>query len=453
MNRRTPSRVLYRGLGALVAGLVLSACSDLAEEFPTSPSASQAPALLGELSGPDLGPAIAAANRHTRSLMANPAIVGTGVGLTSEGEPSVRLFLVHGQVRGLPSHLDGIPVSVEVTGPIRLQTDRTVRARPAPMGFSVGHPDITAGTLGARVTNGTSVFILSNNHVLANSNNAQLGDPILQPGAFDGGNAPGDVIGTLHDFYPFKFGSETNTMDAALALVGPNEVSGSTPDGAAYGAPSTTTQVATVGMGVQKYGRTTGHTFGTVAEVNVTVSVCIRTRGPFTCAEAATFVNQFTVSDGSFSSGGDSGSLIVTTQGARPTGLLFAGSSTRTIANPIDVVLDYFGVSIDPTVPDGSDPGDPPDPDPEDPEDPEDPADITLSVNAFKQQGLQKADLTWSGATSASVDIIRNGNTVATTANSGSYRDNINLRGSGTYTYRVCEAGTSTCSDPVTVSF
>jgi PKD repeat protein len=118
-----------------------------------------------------------------------------------------------------------------------------------------------------------------------------------------------------------------------------------------------------VGMGVQKYGRTTGHTFGTVAETNVTVAVCIEARGPFSCARAATFVGQFTVTDGSFSAGGDSGSLIVTSSGNNPVGLLFAGSSTRTIANPIQVVLDRFGVTIDPTVPDGSG-GPGPDPDP-----------------------------------------------------------------------------------------
>ena len=155
-------------------------------------------------------------------------------------------------------------------------------------------------------------------------------------------------------------------MDAAIAIVDPSAISGSTPATAGYGAPTTNVAQATVGLPVQKYGRTTGHTFGTVAETNVTVSICFETRGFFQCAKAATFVGQFTVSDGSFSAGGDSGSLIVTANGNNPVGLLFAGNSTRTIANPIQVVLDRFGVAIDPTVPDGSGgPTDPPPPDPD----------------------------------------------------------------------------------------
>lgn len=78
---------------------------------------------------------------------------------------------------------------------------------------------------------------------------------------------------------------------------------------------------------------------------------------------------------------------------------------------------------------------------------------ITLSVVAFKQQGLQKADLTWSGATSTNVDVFRDGVIITTTANDGAHRDNIDRRGGGSYTYRVCEAGTSTCSNQVTISF
>jgi len=352
----------FGGVAAVLSLLVLASCADMGEELPTSPPA--ASESLADLVAQDFGPAIRAAERHTPALMQRPGVVGTGVGLDEDGRPSVRLFLVHGQVRDLPTRLDNVPVSRVVTGYFVPRQDRTARTRPAPIGFSVGHPDITAGTLGARVTNGSQVFILSNNHILANNNNASLGDAALQPGPFDGGSQPNDVIGTLHDFEPISFDSN-NQMDAAIALVNGNDISGATPETAGYGAPSTNTVSATVGMGVQKYGRTTGHTFGTVAETNVTVSVCFETRGPFTCARSATFVGQFTVTDGSFSSGGDSGSLIVTASGNNPVGLLFAGSSTRTIANPIQVVLDRFNVTIDPTVPDGEgDPTDPTDPDP-----------------------------------------------------------------------------------------
>ncbi len=78
---------------------------------------------------------------------------------------------------------------------------------------------------------------------------------------------------------------------------------------------------------------------------------------------------------------------------------------------------------------------------------------ITLSASGFKQQGLQKANLTWSGATSTNVDIYRNGVVITVTANDGVHLDNINNRGGGTYTYKVCEAGTSTCSNEATITF
>lgn len=78
---------------------------------------------------------------------------------------------------------------------------------------------------------------------------------------------------------------------------------------------------------------------------------------------------------------------------------------------------------------------------------------ITLSVRAYKVQGLQKADLTWSGATASQVDIFRNGVLRATENDSGAYTDHINNRGGGSYLYMVCNAGTSTCSPEVTASF
>jgi serine protease len=78
---------------------------------------------------------------------------------------------------------------------------------------------------------------------------------------------------------------------------------------------------------------------------------------------------------------------------------------------------------------------------------------IVLSATGYKERGLQKADLQWTGATSTNVDIFRNNTPIATVANSGAYTDDINNRGGGGYTYRVCEVGTSTCSNEVTVTF
>ena len=78
---------------------------------------------------------------------------------------------------------------------------------------------------------------------------------------------------------------------------------------------------------------------------------------------------------------------------------------------------------------------------------------ISLTATGYKVRGLQKADLDWSGATSTDVDVYRDGALIATTANDGFYTDNIDQRGGGSYTYQVCEAGTTTCSNEATVSF
>jgi PKD repeat protein len=78
---------------------------------------------------------------------------------------------------------------------------------------------------------------------------------------------------------------------------------------------------------------------------------------------------------------------------------------------------------------------------------------ISLSATGYKVQGVQRADLTWSGASSSQIDVFRNNTRVATVSNTGAYTDNIGARGGGSYSYRVCEAGTSTCSSQVSVTF
>lgn len=532
---RLPEVRSLRVLTAVFAStLLLSACSDSVEETPTGPASRPSFSLTS--SGPqDFGAAIAAANKHTAALMTRPGVVGTGVGLNPAGQPVVKVFLSTGNVAGIPDQVDGVGVVPEVTGMFVARTDPTLKARPAPIGSSIGHPDVTAGTLGARVTDGGKVFILSNNHVLANGNAANAGDPTLQPGAYDGGIDPQDIIGTLYDFEPIKFNGGINTMDAAISWVtDPNDVSGSSPEPAdgGYGAPGTATLTATLtspAMQVQKYGRTTGHTLGEVTETNVTVSVCYETQGPFRCKKAATFAGQIGISDGSFSAGGDSGSLIVTADANKNlVGLLFAGSSTRTIANPIGPVLTRFGVDIDTTVPDPtvSDPptlvsvsvtptsasrtvgetqqftatghysdastanltstavwsssntavatidagsatavgegttnitasygGTTSDASLDVSAATLPPGDFSLTATGYKARGRQQVDLVWSGATSADVDVYRDGQLVGTTANDGSYTDNIGQRGGDSYTHQVCQAGESTCSNVTTVTF
>jgi len=180
---------------------------------------------------------------HTPNLFDNPDVVGTAVGLDDNGELVIKVFVLTEQFRGIPQSLEGFPVEVEVTGMFVALFDTTARYRPAPIGVSTGHPDITAGTIGCRVTDGTNVYALSNNHVYANSNEASIGDNVLQPGSFDGGTDPGDAIGTLFDFEEIDFDFGDNTIDAAIALSSTDDLGYSTPsDG--YGTPSSTTVAA-----------------------------------------------------------------------------------------------------------------------------------------------------------------------------------------------------------------
>lgn len=311
--------------------------------------------------------------RHTEKLMAKKGVVGTAIGHGQVGQPIMLVLVEHGAVPDIPNELEGVPVRPLVTGKIyalKPPADKPDKPgkppkpeppsepeppfwpRPIPIGVSTGHPDITAGTIGCRLLGLGGYYALSNNHVYANENKASIGDNILAPGTYDGGQDPRDRIGILAGFVRLKFGPRSrNTVDAAIALLdmvdldddGVNEtpaVGNATPGGG-YGVPNSLTTPAYIGQYVQKYGRTAGLTHGEVSGLNTTVRVWYD-RG------FAYFVNQILIIPGDFSAGGDSGSLIVTDDDAcNPVGLLFAGSSTVTVANPIDEVLAAFGAEID----------------------------------------------------------------------------------------------------------
>jgi hypothetical protein len=340
-----------------VAGLILPAlvaCSDGDRGSILGPSAS--PSVAG---AQGLDVALAAQERHTAALMRIPGVVGTSVGVNAGGQAVVQVYLADGTVGGIPDVLDGVPVRRQVTGRLMAFSDPTQKLRPAPIGYSVGHYLITAGTIGARVLDGASnLFLLSNNHVLANSNNASIGDAILQPGPVDGGTAA-DQIGSLAAFKVIDFSGAGNTIDAALASANTTVLSNTTPTDDGYGMPAGQIwgdgnsdgvfddKNALLNLKLQKYGRTTKLTKGAVTGINATLSICYEVVFIF-CVKSATFVDQIVIEPGSFSGGGDSGSLIVTDDLNRnPVALLFAGSTAQTIANRIDLVLNHFGVHID----------------------------------------------------------------------------------------------------------
>ncbi len=145
--------------------------------------------------------------RHTDELLAIQGVVGTAVGHGPEARAAVFVFTAKRGVAGIPKKLDGVPVVTHVTGEIfafpkpdnpgggkkaKDEVDPTARFdRPVPIGVSTGHPVITAGTIRVRVTDGTDVYALSNNHVYADENQAGIGDAVIQPGTFDWGFKPG----------------------------------------------------------------------------------------------------------------------------------------------------------------------------------------------------------------------------------------------------------------------
>ncbi|HEY5915333.1 MAG TPA: hypothetical protein VJA21_32525 [Verrucomicrobiae bacterium] len=230
------------------------------------------------------------------------------------------------------------------------------RQRPAPSGISIGHVAITAGTLGGLVRDKASgaVVILSNNHVLANSNEGVPGDAILQPGPHDGGVDPGDRIATLTRFVPINFQPHAgNRVDGAIATPtdpARNQVIWNTRDiGPKTPALARDLGDADLGLAVQKTGRTTSHTEGFVQSLFATVQV------KYDLFRQATFVDQIIVSQAAsqpeFSNGGDSGSLVYDAD-RRCIGLLFGGSEGTanepgiTIVNPIPHVLRELNVEF-----------------------------------------------------------------------------------------------------------
>lgn len=279
----------------------------------------------------------------------------------------------------IASSINGIRTDVIQSKVLKAQ--ETGRHRPAPPGSSMGHPDITAGTFGAVVhdkDNGQPL-ILTNNHVGANSNDAEIGDDWFQPGPYDGGKDddwahlarfkeiyftdPGGgnggdnqcnitpVVTGVLNFFAKWLGSQIrlvpvripladqiNRIDAAVGVPEENMVVSEIPG---IGVIDGVKLNAGIGDKVQKKGRTTDHTRGELIARNITANI------QYGEGKIAAFTGQYAItgSGGPFSQPGDSGSIVLDMEN-RVIGLLFAGSDEVTIVNPIGFVMDELNVEF-----------------------------------------------------------------------------------------------------------
>jgi hypothetical protein len=260
----------------------------------------------------------------------------------------------------LPKSIEGIPTDVIESPPALIAASvktactegRQARQRPMVAGISVAHEDVTAGTVAyfCRSTkkgdDPESIFILSNNHVLANVNLGKKGDAVMQPGSIDGGTEADDVA-TLHRFIRIKLGGRSeNAVDCAVAELLPD---------ATYQAKLCKigkikgVMVGREGLKVCKHGRTTGYTEGTISDELYDALIGMSHEDP---SQVALFTNQLRLEVTSpyqtLGLGGDSGSLIVAKKEKKAVGLYFAGpeSGHYGIANPIDRVLELLEIEL-----------------------------------------------------------------------------------------------------------
>ncbi|TCL73325.1 hypothetical protein EDC14_1005188 [Hydrogenispora ethanolica] len=295
-------------------------------------------------------------------------VVGMGIGVKWKkgrptGEPAMVVMVSKKVPREqlaavdlIPSKLGGMQTDLLEVGVMKAEQDDailqqlTLRARPVSGGYSVGHINTSAGTIATCVYDlqqqGLGIppryYILSNNHVLADSNAGNIGDPILQPGPADGGEYPTDQIAVLSRFVPIQFDppvpldQQNNLVDAAVAE-GPFDSLNRSIYWIGRIRGWRRTDDINLGTLVQKTGRSSSYSLGQIQLIHATVDI------GYPGDRVARFRDQIISSR--FTEPGDSGSLITTLDNVA-IGLHFAGSETISIANPIENVRNLLGIEI-----------------------------------------------------------------------------------------------------------
>ncbi len=312
--------------------------------------------------------------RYEERIMELPGVLGIGVGLDREKRQLAFLVVVEttAPMPDLPQEIEGVPVMVE-----RHDRDVPLHGAPAcvqpchanqlPLPVEMGNSAFTtnvcsACTLGfvaCDVESRQRVYV-TNAHCSTDSKGcvaaAPIGTSTAHVGRLDANNCGiASIVGqTSGQVGPICAPGVRNVLDAAKVDSASNQTQFSIRD---IGVPRGTPGTVLVGDTVQKSGRTTGLTRGTVAAVNFIDLV-----GPYDCCGNATFVNQIRVNAlgaGPFIRGGDSGSALLNMDG-EIVGLLFSGPADGSAgnANPIGAVLAGLGISLDMSKCDGGHEGD-----------------------------------------------------------------------------------------------
>jgi hypothetical protein len=353
-------RQFLRALAALSAGILSGFVSLTAFAAP--------PAGVLDDTHANVRAVMAVQQDVTADWMRQPEILGTAVGIDDSGNTSLLVYVDQESknageaVRNLPRDVRGVGVQVQLTDKFRAMAvnHKAKQTPPIQLGTSGGwRYDLAngfccGGTLGSLVSIGGVQHILSNYHVLeadivsgGNSRVAQTGDPVIQPGLIDVNcnAATAQNVATLVK----KSSLPGSNVDCAVAQVIPGMVNSS---GAILeiGTISSQTIAASLNQAVKKSGRTTGLTRSTVTGLNATVSVTYENECAGGTAFTKTFTGQIVIrNNGSrFLNSGDSGSLMVQDVATNPraVGLLFAGSSSTAIANPIGQVLSFLNATM-----------------------------------------------------------------------------------------------------------
>jgi hypothetical protein len=320
---------------------------------------------------------VAVQKEITQDLMQLENILGTAVGIEDDGKASLVIFVERdgpntaAALHAIPAELRGIMVKAELTEKFRAlgkpgggnTSSSANKAKQVPpiklgtsggWGYDLANGYCCGGTLGSLIQVNGVKYILSNYHVLeadivAGGNNviATDGQAVIQPGLIDIGcnAANGQAVAQLVTISSLP----NSNVDASIAQIVDGMVN---PDGEILGIGrlSSQTAAATLNKAVKKAGRTTGLTKSKISGLNATISVSYENECAGGAAFTKTFTGQIVISNrgSSFLAGGDSGSLLVedVTTNPKAVGLLYAGSSTYAIANPINEVLQYIGTEL-----------------------------------------------------------------------------------------------------------